>query len=136
MYIIKIRGKAKIPDYIQIRGEDFTLIEYFRVDRPLKNLSNIGLSGQDTFLQNLINSLPFGKLRLRAKGSSAGHNGLKNIEEVTGGNNYARLKFGLGGINALFVLFNRYLDGLLSNKYVIINSEYLFFVSWRSATLW
>lgn len=41
-------------------------------------------------------ALPFGKLRLRAKGSSAGHNGLKNIEEVTSGNNYARLKFGLG----------------------------------------
>lgn len=41
-------------------------------------------------------ALPFGKLRLRAKGSNAGHNGLKNIEEVTGGSNYARLKFGLG----------------------------------------
>jgi peptidyl-tRNA hydrolase, PTH1 family len=41
-------------------------------------------------------ALPFGKLRLRAKGSGAGHNGLKNIEEITGGTNYARLKFGLG----------------------------------------
>ncbi|MBD8490133.1 aminoacyl-tRNA hydrolase [Echinicola sp. CAU 1574] len=41
-------------------------------------------------------ALPFGKLRLRAKGSSAGHNGLKNIEELTGGQNYPRLKFGIG----------------------------------------
>lgn len=41
-------------------------------------------------------ALPFGKLRLRGKGSSAGHNGLKNIEEVTGGANYARLRFGIG----------------------------------------
>lgn len=41
-------------------------------------------------------ALPFGKLRLRAKGSAAGHNGLKNIELLTGGNNYARLKFGIG----------------------------------------
>ena len=41
-------------------------------------------------------SLPFGKLRMRGKGSSAGHNGLKNIEQLTGGNNYARLKFGIG----------------------------------------
>lgn len=40
-------------------------------------------------------ALPFGKLRLRAKGSAAGHNGLKNIEELTGGQNYARLKFGV-----------------------------------------
>ncbi len=41
-------------------------------------------------------ALPFGKLRMRAKGSSAGHNGLKNIEDLLGGQNYARLKFGIG----------------------------------------
>ncbi len=33
---------------------------------------------------------------MRAKGSAAGHNGLKNIEELTGGANYARLRFGIG----------------------------------------
>lgn len=41
-------------------------------------------------------ALPFGKLRMRAKGSAAGHNGLKNIEQLTGGANYARLKMGIG----------------------------------------
>lgn len=41
-------------------------------------------------------ALPFGNIRLRAKGSSAGHNGLKNIEQLTGGQDYARLKFGIG----------------------------------------
>ena len=41
-------------------------------------------------------ALPFGKLRMRAKGSAAGHNGLKNIEAVTGGANYPRLRFGIG----------------------------------------
>ena len=41
-------------------------------------------------------ALPFGTLRMRAKGSSAGHNGLKNIEELTGGQNYARLRMGVG----------------------------------------
>ena len=35
-------------------------------------------------------------IRMRAKGSSAGHNGLKDIEATTGGNNFARLKFGIG----------------------------------------
>ncbi|MFQ3213440.1 MAG: PTH1 family peptidyl-tRNA hydrolase [Marivirga sp.] len=40
-------------------------------------------------------AIPFGKLRMRAQGSAAGHNGLKNIEELTGGQNYARLKFGV-----------------------------------------
>jgi PTH1 family peptidyl-tRNA hydrolase len=41
-------------------------------------------------------ALPFGHLRLRAKGSSAGHNGLNNIEEILGDQNYPRLRFGIG----------------------------------------
>jgi PTH1 family peptidyl-tRNA hydrolase len=41
-------------------------------------------------------ALPFGKLRLRGKGSDGGHNGLKNINLILGQNNYARLRFGVG----------------------------------------
>lgn len=40
--------------------------------------------------------LDFAKLRLRGKGSDGGHNGLKDIQQVLGGNNYARLKVGVG----------------------------------------
>ena len=41
-------------------------------------------------------ALPFGTLRMRTKGSSAGHNGLKNIELLLGGQDYSRLRFGIG----------------------------------------
>lgn len=41
-------------------------------------------------------ALPFGALRLKSKGSDAGHNGLKNIQSVLGTANYARLRFGIG----------------------------------------
>ena len=41
-------------------------------------------------------ALPFGTLRMRGKGSSAGHNGLKHIEQMLGGQDYARLRFGIG----------------------------------------
>lgn len=41
-------------------------------------------------------ALPFGKIRLKTKGSAGGHNGLKNIEQLTGGQNYPRLRFGIG----------------------------------------
>ena len=41
-------------------------------------------------------ALPFGTLRLKPKGSAAGHNGLKDIEAILGHNLYARLRFGVG----------------------------------------
>ncbi|EPT33900.1 aminoacyl-tRNA hydrolase [Bacteroidetes bacterium oral taxon 272 str. F0290] len=41
-------------------------------------------------------SLSFGMLRLKPKGRDAGHNGLKNIAENLGTQNYARLRFGIG----------------------------------------
>jgi PTH1 family peptidyl-tRNA hydrolase len=40
--------------------------------------------------------LPLGTLRMRGKGSDAGHNGLKNIDLELQTNNYARLRFGIG----------------------------------------
>lgn len=39
--------------------------------------------------------LPFGTLRLKGKGSDAGHNGLKNIQQILNTQNYARLRFGI-----------------------------------------
>ena len=41
-------------------------------------------------------ALPLGTLRLKPKGSAAGHNGLKHIELILGHNDYARLRFGVG----------------------------------------
>lgn len=52
-------------------------------------------------LQNLLVitddiALPLGKIRLRMKGSDAGHNGLKHIVETLGNENFSRLRFGIG----------------------------------------
>jgi len=63
MYIIKVKGKAKIPDYIQFRDNNFALIAYFRADRPLQKLEKYGLENKEAELQQLIEALPFGKLQ-------------------------------------------------------------------------
>ncbi|MCR5086398.1 MAG: aminoacyl-tRNA hydrolase [Lachnospiraceae bacterium] len=41
-------------------------------------------------------SLPTGKLRIRAKGSAGGHNGMKNIIAQIGTSDFARLRIGVG----------------------------------------
>lgn len=75
----------------------------------LKPLSYMNLSGEvvkkyvDFFKINIddiliINDdldLDFGRIRLRNKGSSGGHNGLKNIELHLNTNNFKRLKIGI-----------------------------------------
>ena len=41
-------------------------------------------------------ALPLTRLRLRPSGSSAGHNGLRSIEETLGTDAYPKLRFGIG----------------------------------------
>ena len=41
-------------------------------------------------------ALPFGELRMRKSGSSGGHKGLKNIEELLQSQEYTRLRLGIG----------------------------------------
>ena len=69
-------------------------------------------------------SLPLEKIRLRASGSSGGHNGLKDIETILGTVNYPKLRFGIGnnypkGMQADFVLGKWRPDELPLVKYKI-----------------
>lgn len=41
-------------------------------------------------------ALPFGAIRIKQRGSDAGHNGLKNIAQMLGTEAYSRLRFGIG----------------------------------------
>lgn len=41
-------------------------------------------------------NIDFGTIRVKAKGSDGGHNGLKDIQEKLGSNKYPRFRFGIG----------------------------------------
>jgi len=65
MYIIKVKGKKKIPDYIQLRDENFMLVGYFsfREGRSLRSLEKFGLDGKEKILEDLVETMPYGKLQ-------------------------------------------------------------------------
>ena len=86
---------------ISFKGRKFTL---------LKPSTYMNLSGKavrywmqklDLPIENLLVisddlNLPFGTVRLRKGGSNGGHNGLGNINELLGTQNYARIRMGIG----------------------------------------
>ncbi len=63
MYILKVKGNEKIPDYVQLRDDKFTLLAYFRVDRPEKAIQKAGLGNREEEIIKLINEMPFGKIQ-------------------------------------------------------------------------
>ncbi len=99
------------PSLIRMKGSigEGTIREReVRLLLPLTFMNESGLSvrkGIDFYkipLDHLIVvaddvDLPLGTLRLRERGSSGGHKGLKSIEAHLGTQEYARLKVGVGG---------------------------------------
>jgi hypothetical protein len=63
MYILKVKGTARIPDYVQLRDNEFTLIVYFRVDRPEKALNKAGLAEKMVEIIKIIEEMPYGKMQ-------------------------------------------------------------------------
>ncbi|MCC5928591.1 MAG: aminoacyl-tRNA hydrolase [Cyclobacteriaceae bacterium] len=59
-------------------------------------MQQLSISVENTLTITDDIALPLGKIRMKAKGSSAGHNGLKSIEDMLGTQSYPRLRFGIG----------------------------------------
>lgn len=77
---------AKPLTYMNLSGESVrALVDYYKID-PEEELIVI----YDDI------SLDVGKLRIRAKGSAGGHNGIKNIIAHVGGSVFPRIKVGVG----------------------------------------
>lgn len=63
MYIIKIQGTSKIPDYVQIRDQDFTLIAYFKVTNPKTALTRSNLLDRMERILEIVKTMPYGQIQ-------------------------------------------------------------------------
>ena len=62
LYILKIKGTQKIPDFVQIRDEKMTLIAYFRLNQIEKGLIKNNLKQEIEGITSLLNTIPYGKI--------------------------------------------------------------------------
>ena len=68
-------------------------------------------------------ALPLGKVRIRLKGSDAGHNGLKSIHQILGSQDYVRLRFGIGSDFKKGYQIDHVLGRWSAEEEVIVNSK-------------
>ena len=96
-----IDGRYGFTTSFSIKGRQLILLK----PSTFMNLSGLAvrywMQKENIPLENVLIivddlALSFGTLRLKGKGSDAGHNGLKHIAAILGTQNYARLRFGIG----------------------------------------
>ncbi len=103
-YVAEFKWKGKTfvcicpTTYMNLSGRAFK----FWLDKE-----KIALENTITIVDDL--ALPLDKIRVRKSGTHAGHNGLKDIQNIFGTDAYAKLRFGIGnqfpkGMQADFVL--------------------------------
>lgn len=93
--------KAAFRAEAKFKGRTIILIKPITFMNLSGKALNIWLQAEKIELQNLLVitddiALPFGKLRMKGKGSDGGHNGLKDIQAVLKTVEYTRLRFGVG----------------------------------------
>lgn len=86
---------------MKIKGHTLVLLKPSTYMNLSGNAVRFWLQKENISVENLLVvvddlALPFGTLRLKPRGSDAGHNGLKHIQQILGTDNYARLRFGIG----------------------------------------
>ncbi|MDY2922275.1 MAG: aminoacyl-tRNA hydrolase [Eubacterium sp.] len=76
---------AQPQTYMNLSGESVrALMDYYKID-----IEDLMVIYDDI-------SLDVGQIRMRGKGSAGGHNGIKNIIQHTGTQEFARIKIGVG----------------------------------------
>jgi PTH1 family peptidyl-tRNA hydrolase len=96
----KIDTLGSVAEY-KSRGRNITLLKPSTYMNRSGKAVNYWMTKQKVQKENVLIvlddlNLDFGKIRLRSNGSDGGHNGLKDINQTLGDQNYARLRIGIG----------------------------------------
>ena len=94
-------GRYGFTTTLSVKGRQMILLKPSTFMNLSGNAVRYWMQKENIPLENVLIivddlALPFGTLRLKSKGSDAGHNGLKHIATIVGTQNYARLRFGIG----------------------------------------
>lgn len=94
-------GRYGATATVSIKGQQLILLKPSTYMNLSGNAVRYWMQKENIDLERLLIvvddlALPFGALRLKGKGSDAGHNGLKHIAAMLNTQNYARLRFGIG----------------------------------------
>lgn len=87
---------------MKYKGRTFILLKPSTFMNRSGNAVNYWLQKEKIPVENLLVvtddiAIPAGNVRMRSKGSSGGHNGLANIIEILGTDEFARIRIGIGG---------------------------------------
>jgi PTH1 family peptidyl-tRNA hydrolase len=92
-FVAEVKWKGKVfvcvcpTTYMNLSGRAF---KYWQ------EKEKVSLENTLTIVDDL--ALPLDKIRLRKSGSDAGHNGLKDIQNILGTDAYPKLRFGIGNV--------------------------------------
>ncbi len=94
-------NKAAFRAEVKFKGRTLILIKPITYMNLSGKAVNYWMQTEKIPIENLVVitddiALPFGKLRMKGKGSDGGHNGLKDIQETLKTQEYSRLRFGVG----------------------------------------
>lgn len=105
---------AKPQTYMNLSGESIrSIVDYYKVDPETELL----------IIYDDI-SLDVGKLRIRAKGSAGGHNGIKNIIAHLGSQVFPRIKVGVGEKPSKYDLADYVLGHFSKEEQVLMEEGY------------
>ena len=94
-------GRYGSTTTISFKGRKFTLLKpstYMNLSGKAVRywLNELKIQPENLLVISDDLNIPFGTLRLRKNGSAGGHNGLTNINELIGTQEYARIRVGIG----------------------------------------